>query len=185
MVEKMQPISRIWHLDKVLWELEGCHLQDHTTTLARRTPTRPHRRVLFHNHHLVVLRHLLGHLHMQHLRFTIAQEDRLLQRILQRLLHLTLRLRDTLLQVRDIHLPHLRFHQRHLGIALSRLRSAQHLHVILRQVHHSALLLLDVCILYSCLLSSLTFFLLDSPSKFWCSCCEFANLNYTLCFTSL
>ena len=156
----MQPISRIWRLDKVLWELEGCHLQDHTTALARRTPTRPRHQALFHNHHLVVPRRLLGHLHMQHLHFTIAREDRLLQRILQRLPHSTLRLRDTLLQVHDIHLPRLRFHQRHLGIALSRLRSAQHLHVILRQVLPSAPLLLDVCILYSGLL--ITF--VDPPS---------------------
>jgi len=143
MVEKMQPIFRIWHLDKVLWEPGGCHLQDHTTALARRTHTRPRRRVLFHSHHLVVPRHLLGRLLMQRLRFTIAQEDRLLQRILQRLPHSILRLRDTRLQVHDIRQRRLRFHQRRLGIALSRLHSAQHLHVILRQVHPSALLLLD------------------------------------------
>ena len=118
---------------------------------------------------------------MQRLHFTIAQEDRLLQCILQHLLHSTLRLRDTLLQAHDIHLPRLRFRQRRLDIALSRLRSAQRLHVILRQleVHPSTLLLPDVRILYSGLLFSLTFFLLDSPSKFWCTCCEFANLNST------
>jgi len=139
----MQPISRIWHLDKVLWELEGCHLRDRTTALAHRTPTRPHLRALSHSHHSAVPRHLLGHLPMQRLRFTIAQEDRLLQRILQRLLHSTLRLQDTLLQVHDIHRPPLHFHQRLLGIAPSRLHSAQHLHVILRRVHPSVPLLLD------------------------------------------
>ena len=179
----MQPISRIWHLDRVLWELEGCHLQDPITALARRTPTRPRLRALFHNHHLAVPRHLLGHLHMQRLRFTIAQEDRLLQRILQRLLHSTLPLRDTHLQVHDIHRPRLHFHQRLLGIVLSRLRLVQHLHVILRQVHPSAPLLLDVCVLYSGLLYSLTFFSLDSPSKFWCTYCKFANPNPTLLST--
>jgi len=143
MVEKMQPISRIWHSDKVLWEQEGCHLQDLTTALAHRMPIRPHRRVLCHNHRLVVPHHRLGRLHTQHLRFTIAQEDRLLQRIPQRLLHSTLHLRDTLLLVHDTHLPRLRFHPHHLGIALSRLPSARHLPVILRQVHPSAPLLLD------------------------------------------
>jgi hypothetical protein len=82
---------------------------------------------------------------MQRLCFTIAQEDRLLQRIPRRLLHSTLHLRDTLLLVHDTHLPRLRFHLRHLGIALSHLPSARHLHVILRQVHLSALLSLNVC----------------------------------------
>ena len=61
---KMQSISRIWHSDKVLWEQEGCHLQDLTTALAHRTPIHPHRRVLFHNHRLEVPRHRLGRLHM-------------------------------------------------------------------------------------------------------------------------
>jgi len=100
-------------------------------------------RVLCHNHRLVVPRHLLGRLHTQHLRFTIAQEDRLLQHILQRLLHSTLHLQDTLLLAHDTHPLRLPFHPRHLGIALSRLLSARHLHVILRQVHPSAPLLLD------------------------------------------
>ena len=155
----MRPISHIWHLDKVLWELEGCHLQDRTTALAHRTPTHPHLRALSHSHHSAVPRHLLGHLPMQRLRFTIAQEDRLLQRILLRLLHSTLRLQDTLLQVHDIHRPPLHFHQHLLGTVLSRLRSAQHLHVILRRVHPLVPLLLDVCPLYSGLLYSLTDFL--------------------------
>ena len=66
MVEKMwQPISHIWHSDKVLWEQEGCHLRDLTTALAHWTPIRPHRRVLCHNHRLEVPRHRLGRLHTQ------------------------------------------------------------------------------------------------------------------------
>ena len=47
-----------------------------------RTPTCPHPRVLFHNHHLVVLHHLLGHCHMQCLHFMITQEAQLLQLLL-------------------------------------------------------------------------------------------------------
>src|SRR5271156_5872001 len=147
MVEKMQPISCIWDSDKVLWEQEGCHLQDLTTALAHRTPIRPHRQVSCHNHHLVVPCHPSGRLHMQHLRFMIAREDRHLQRIPQRLLHSTLHLRDTLLLVHD-NSPTSPSFSPTLGIALSRLLSAPHLHVILRQVHPSAPLLLDVCFFF-------------------------------------
>lgn len=149
MAAKTQLISHILRLDKVRWEQVGCHQRGRTTAPAHQTPTHPHRRVLSHSHRLAVPRHLLERLHTQHLHSTIVHEDRPPQHILRRLLHSTLRLRDTLLLAPDTHLPRLHSHQRHLGIVLNRLRLAQRPHVTLRQVHPSAPLLLDVGVLCS------------------------------------